>query len=41
MVFNGFTAGDTIISIILFLQLTVGMVVAYHLHFRRIKIKNQ
>ena len=40
-VVNGFPAGEIVIAVELFLLFMVASVVAYHLLFRRIKIKNQ
>jgi len=41
MIVGGFTAGETVLIVELFLLLTVLSVGVYHLIFRRIKIKNQ
>jgi len=41
MVVGGFTGGEIVISIDLFLILVVLSVGVYHLIFKRIKIKNQ
>jgi len=38
---NGFSAGSIVISVELFLLLTVCMMGLYHLMFRRVKIRNQ
>jgi hypothetical protein len=38
---NGFSAGEIVISVDLFLILTVLSAIAYLLYFRRVKIKNQ
>ena len=38
---NGFTAGEIVISVMLFLILMIASVFTYHILFRRIKIKNQ
>lgn len=40
-IYNGFTAGEIVISTFLFSILMVLMVVSYHIIFRKIKIKNQ
>jgi len=37
---NGFSAGEVVISVELFLVLIVAMVILYHVMFRRFKIKN-
>lgn len=39
--YNGFTAGEIVISSMLFMILAVLSVATYQLIFRRIKIKNQ
>jgi hypothetical protein len=41
IIFNGFTGGELVISVMLFLVLVANMVAAYHIIFRKIKIKNQ
>jgi hypothetical protein len=38
---NGFSSGEIVISVFLFSILMVLSVIAYHLLFRRVKIKNQ
>lgn len=38
---NGFTAGELVSSVMLFLILVTSMVLTYHVLFRRVKIKNQ
>ena len=38
---NGFTAGEIVISTLLFLIFALLIVIAYQIVFRRIKIKNQ
>lgn len=39
--YSGYTQGEIVINVFLFLQLALAAVVAYHLFFRRVKIKNQ
>lgn len=39
--YNGFTAGEIVTNVQLFLLISVGMVIAYHILFRTIKIKNR
>lgn len=40
-IYNGFSAGEIVISVMLFFVLMTAMVTTYHLMFRRIKIRNQ
>jgi hypothetical protein len=39
-VVNGFTAGEIVLAVQLFLLLAVAMTILYHVMFRRFKIKN-
>jgi len=39
--YNGFSGGEIMISFFLFLNFAVCCVIAYHILFRKIKIKNQ
>lgn len=40
-VYNGFTAGEIVIVVMIFIQIALVSVLTYHLLFRRVKIKNQ
>ena len=38
---NGFTAGELVLSVMIFLILVSAMILTYHVIFRRVKIRNQ
>ncbi|MGH7604668.1 MAG: hypothetical protein ACRENK_11815 [Gemmatimonadaceae bacterium] len=40
-IFNGFSSGEIVISLLLYLNLMVAISIGYMLRFRRVKIKNQ